>query len=495
MSSGFPSPTPRREPAPSRPRPFPVAPPPEKPTRRWWLAAILLATATVGALYLRNVLLQPITGGGPPILTVPTATVVLGPLERTLRLTGSTAAEDYAVLRAPRIRGGRGSSLTEVRDISTNARRSKGGGGGGGGGGVQIMRGTSGGRNGSQMTLVSLSGSGTVVRKGDVVAEFDREDMLLRLDDFRSRVAQNDANRANVKAEIEVLEKDHSLSIREALADVGRARLDLKTSPVRSAIDQQNFRLALEEAEAIYKLSQTEVPLMQASLQAQWRIAELARDEGYAELKRTEANVDRMLLRAPIDGLVVMMTTMRRGSAEQAQIKAGDQVGSGQPVAQIVDLSSMVVNAAVNQTDVERVRVGAEARVRFDAYPDLELPAEVFGIGAMPRASRFQADYVGEVPVALRLLELDPRVLPDLSVSADVVLSVVPEGIIAPLEAVFTDGPGDTPYVFVREPQGWARREVELGDSNYLSVVIRSGLQAGDEVATARPPANEVAED
>jgi HlyD family secretion protein len=284
-----------------------------------------------------------------------------------------------------------------------------------------------------------------------------------------------------------VVERDHALSMKEAVADVDRARLDLKTSPVRSAIDKERFRLGLEEAEAVYKQVQTEVPLMKVSLQSQWKSAELARDEGYAELKRVEANVDRMLLKAPMDGLVVMMTVMRRGSADQAQIKVGDQVRTGQPIMQIVDLSSMVVNASVNQADARQIRVGAKARVRFDAYPDLDLPAEVYGLGAMPRASQFRADYLSEVPVTLRLLRLDPRVIPDLSVSADVILEMEPQTVVAPLESIFRDGPEGRPYVFLREPAGWARREVELGKKNYLSAAVRSGLRAGDVVATSRP--------
>jgi macrolide-specific efflux system membrane fusion protein len=188
-----------------------------------------------------------------------------------------------------------------------------------------------------------------------------------------------------------------------------------------------------------------------------------------------------------MDGLVVMMTTMRRGSAEQAQIKAGDQVGAGQAIMQIVDLSSMIVNASVNQADAEKLRVGAKARVRFDAYPDLELPAEVYGIGAMPKASQFRADYLREVSVALRLLKLDPRVIPDLSVSADVILETEPQTVVAPLESIFRDGPEGSPYVFLRGPAGWVQREVELGKKNYLSAAVRSGLRAGDVVATGRP--------
>jgi biotin carboxyl carrier protein len=267
-----------------------------------------------------------------------------------------------------------------------------------------------------------------------------------------------------------------------------RARLDLKTTPVRSAIDAETFRLTLEENDAVYKQTLLEVPLMKTSLQAQWRLAELARDEGQAELKRTEANAERMVLRAPMDGLVVMMTIQRRGSAEAAQIKNGDQVGPGTPVMQIVDLSSMIVNASVNQADAEQLRIGAKAHVRFDAFPGLELPAEVTAIAALPRASVFQADYVKEVPVTLRLLRTDPRVIPDLSVSADVVLDSEAEAVIVPREAIFTDGAEGRPFVFLQQPGGWVRRDVELGKANYVASTVRSGLKAGDVVATARPP-------
>ena len=76
-----------------------------------------------------------------------------------------------------------------------------------------------------------------------------------------------------------------------------------------------------------HKQIMEEVPMLETSLAAQWRVAELARNERAVELQRIKANVDKMILRAPISGLVVMQTTMRAG--EMSQIKAGDQVGAG----------------------------------------------------------------------------------------------------------------------------------------------------------------------
>ena len=56
-----------------------------------------------------------------------------------------------------------------------------------------------------------------------------------------------------------------------------------------------------------------------------------------------------MILKAPMDGIVVMQS-MRRGM-EYGQAQKGDQISSGQMFMQIVDPDSMVVNASVNQVD------------------------------------------------------------------------------------------------------------------------------------------------
>ena len=80
-----------------------------------------------------------------------------------------------------------------------------------------------------------------------------------------------------------------------------------------------------------------------------------------------------MLLKAPINGLAVMQTMFR--GTEFAQIQPGDQLYPGMMFMQIVDPSSMIINATVNQVDVDNLRIGQKANVRFDAYPDLQVPA------------------------------------------------------------------------------------------------------------------------
>lgn len=338
------------------------------------------------------------------------------------------------------------------------------------------------------LVLQNLIKPGSRVKKGDVVAEFDRQNMLNRLDDFRATVAQNQASLKKQKAELELSRKVHEQTIATAKADLDKAKLDIQTTPVLGAIDAERLKLALDEADSRYKQLLNEVKYVDIGEKAQIRASEIELQQAQIELRRVEANADRMLARAAIDGLTVMQS-MIRGS-EFSQIQQGDQLFPGQFYMQIVDPASMVVNATVNQADVEQIRIGAKAKVRFDAYPDLELPAHIDAIGAITRTGGFRASYYKEIPVRLKLDKMDPRVIPDLSVSADVIVQREEQAAIAPLESVFRDGPGTRPFVLVRRPgqTELERREVELGLASNLHVAVRSGLKAGEMVALERPP-------
>ena len=364
-----------------------------------------------------------------------------------------------------------------------------GGGGGGGGGGT---RGGGGGGGGSEFSLVLQDAAkpGALVKKGDPVAEFDRQYMLTRLDDYRASVIQTEASFKKLQSELAVAKKAHDQTIETAKGDLEKAKLTMRTAPVMGAIETERAKLALEEAQARYDQLLKEVKFMEDSLRAETKTAEIELQQSRIELRRAEANADRMVLRAPIDGMVVMQN-MFRGS-EFDQVKIGDQLFPGFPFMQIVDARSMVVNANINQVDVERMRIGMKATVRFDAFPDLVLPAKVYAIGTVAKSSRYRPDWIKEMAVVLKLEQTDPRVIPDLSASVDVVVDSEESTTMVPREAVqyAAAGPGQPPetFVWVRNGVIWDRRKVVVGLSNATTIGIRSGVQAGETVALETPP-------
>src|SRR6185503_7182884 len=153
---------------------------------------------------------------------------------------------------------------------------------------------------------------------------------------------------------------------------------------------------------------------------------------------------------------------------ETRQVREGDQIFAGQPFLSIIDPRAMILKASVNQVDAERLRLGMKAFVSLDAYPELHAPASIEGIGAMAVASTFRANYVGDIPVRVRIDARDARLIPDLTGSAEVTLAIEDDAPVAPRAAVFTDADGS--FVFVKTAEGWKRQNVELGVSSYTDV-------------------------
>ena len=114
--------------------PLPEAPPP-RPSRRWiaWLGLLVIALGAWGAYLLAT---RPAkTGPAAPLAAaVPTAVVERGSLVQTIRLAGQISAREFANITVPLQRG----------------------------------------RGGGTMNLTKLVAGGTLVKKGDVVAEIGR---------------------------------------------------------------------------------------------------------------------------------------------------------------------------------------------------------------------------------------------------------------------------------------------------------------------------------
>lgn len=402
--------------------------------------------------------------------------------------TGSSGRSTSTAARSSRTTASGSSTLGSDGLGSTSSQIPGGGGGGTGGGGGGGM---TGGRGGDfMMQLQMLAPNGSRVKKGDQIAEFDRQYMLLRLDDYKASVEQSENSMKASIATLEVTRKSYEQQIRAAKNLVEKSELDMRTLPVRSAIESERLRLALEEAKANLKQLQEAARYVDIGERATLRSTDLELQATKLELRRAQANADRMVMKAPMDGLVVVQNTFRGG--DFGAIQQGDQILPGMLFMQVVDQSSMVINATVNQVDVQNLRLGQRAKVRFDAFPGLELPGHVVTIGAITKSAGTRAAFKKEVAVRLRLDKLDPRIIPDLSVSADIVLEETDSATVVPAEAIMSDasvaGAQPKPYVMVRGANGaWVRRDVQVGLVSNTHAAIREGLKPGEVVALEPP--------
>ena len=452
------APTPARVPGPA------IVPRPEKPhrpTNYMGILAVVVVLAGGAAWYWKTQ--SKTKGPGTPVLTVPIVAASMGNVESTLRIAGTVAAQNFASIMAPRIQGNRGNY-------------NRGGQGG---------QGPNGNNNDFNLLVTKLAEPGSSVKTGDVVAEFDTQAQQQRLDDYKDSVVQMDANINRLKALLAASKESLAQQVRSAKADWDKAVLDLQTAPIRSAIDAEKYKIAVDQAKEAYEELVKQADLQDESQEAQIKASEFDRDQSKIELQRAESNIQRMSMKSPIDGIAVLQTLFRQG--QMAQVRVGDQVNAGQPFLSIVDPRSMVVNATVNQVEAEKLRLGQKARIRLDAYPEIMLAGTVIGIGAMSKASNIRGAFVSEIPVRVRIDQekVDARIIPDLTASAEIILDSETQVVVAPRGAIFDDG--GKPFVFLQSPTGWIKKPVELGLQSNIASAIHSGLQKGQVVALQRP--------
>ena len=441
----FEDPTPAEHP--SKPKP-----PPKSSKGRIWLLTVLVIGAATFAWTQRD----QFTGASQtPANTLSTATAVIGNFERKLHISGTLAASDFAAIRVPKMWGGGD------------------------------------GRDSNALTLTKLAKPGSTVQAGTVVAEFEFQFIQDHLTDIQSRVVQSEADLQKLRAEIMIDEQARLQALLEAEAARDKARLDLRTAEVRSAIEGELLKLAVQEAEATYRQKQEETKLWEIARATELRARKLEVQMDRLHAGRHEHDIEEMTLTTPVGGLVVL-EPIYQGGGQFDQVESGDELNPGTLFMRVVGLSDMIVRGSLNQVDSQAVRIGQPAEVRLDAYPDLVLPGRITHIGGMaiPGSSHGQgrrggrADFVRSIGIEIALENSDPRLIPDLSASAGILLQKREDRLLIPRAAILWRD-GDS-FVRVRQGQESVTREVEIEATNAVQAVVVGGLREGDTVVLVR---------
>lgn len=339
-------------------------------------AAVLAAGG--GALYMLQGKQQAPQRPTPPLSP---ARAVTPSTSRTVRLTGLTSARKYATITAPMLRG---------------PESNKG------------------------LILLSLVKAGSFVRKGEEIARIDAQSTEDHIDDVKDTVKQAESDVVKRKAEQAIESQNLQQTLRQAKSDMEKARLDAHPAGILTPIERQLLELNVQQTEARYRELQKNIAEQQASFAAEIRILEITALRQKRHLERHEHDLQFFTIKAPMDGLAVMQPIWRGG--DMGQVEQGDQLGPGQLFMKVVDAKSMQVEAKANQVETSELRIGQPVRVRFDAFPGLELPGRVYSIGALATGGSMQSYYLRTIPVNITIDGFDPRLIPDLSASAEITL-------------------------------------------------------------------------
>lgn len=284
------------------------------------------------------------------------------------------------------------------------------------------------GQNG-RVTLVRIVANGVRVRKGDLLAEFDRtqqedsaREAATKYDDLCHKVEERVARN---RADAETRRARRS----QAEADLEKASLELRKGPVLTEIERLKNESRQRDAQARVASLQRSNKAHDDADAAALRILELQRDRQKVALDRARSNVDKLLVRAPLDGMVALLPVWRNNTMGHPQ--EGDQLWLGMAIARIFDSSNMAIRAQVAEPDGAALVPGVRATVRLDAYPDLPLAARYES--SSPIAAGTLDSPIRTFAARFHLETRNEKVLPDLSAAIMIEVPdtapVVPKGI------------------------------------------------------------------
>ncbi len=409
----------------------------------WAIVAVVLCAAAGVVAAVRRV--------GPSTSTtdVPTGRVKRGDLDMKVLVTGELKASHSEMMIAPPI----------------------------GGGALQVTH---------------LLHTGSVVKKGDLVMEFDPSEQLYKLDQNRSELFQAEQEITKAKADAAVVAAQDKVALLKARFDVRRAELDVQKNELVSAIDARKNQLALEGAQRVLAELEQDVKSRSASNQASILLAEEKRNKAKLAMEQAQGNIDKMRVMAPMDGLVALEKNEGASGGfffsgmSLPEYREGDQVEPGRTVGQVIDPNGMELIAKVGELERNSIKEGQSVDLQLDALPETTFHGKVKTLSGNNTRRFWDDDTSTKFEVAITLASIDARMRPGLSAHASINSDPRKNVIYVPRQALFLKD--NKRVVYVRTGNNFDTREVKIQAENESRAAIE-GIDAGTEIALVDPTA------
>lgn len=326
------------------------------------------------------------------------------------------------------------------------------------------------------MKIQDLIPEGTVVDSGDYVASIDKTIVDTKLKDVESEIEKFESQITKVKL-------DTTLELRAARDQLVNLEFDKEQRQI--VVDQSKFEspatirqaeIDLEKSERTYSQTVENYKLKQRKAIAQVREVQIDYEKALRNRELIHNILSQFNVIAPKSGMVIYFRGWRGKRKTGSTISSWDNV-----VAQLPDLSEMIIKTYVNEIDISKIKEGQSVQISVDAFPDRQYEGTVTDVANMGEEKQNSNAKVYEVK--LNMLEPDSILRPAMTTKNTIVTEVIDECLYLPIDCIQNND--SLSYVYV----SGTRQEVMLGKRNDDEIVILEGLEEDDEIYLV-PPEN-----
>jgi RND family efflux transporter MFP subunit len=343
------------------------------------------------------------------------------------------------------------------------------------------------------LQIVKLAKNGTAVKAGDLLVEFDATTLRQRMQEKQSELKQSDAEIAQVQAQQKITQEQDQTAVMKAKYDLDRAKLDLGKRDLVSKLEYEQAKLAVADGELKLREAEQKAKSDLTAAEADIVAKQRKRAKAKFDLERAQEGLAALQIKAPAAGVVNIMPNYRTGGmfGGEVEFREGDRAWPGANIVELPDLSSIHLEARLDESDRGRLKVGQTATVKIEAVPGKDFAASVDLISVLAKVD-FSSGWppLKNFDLGLVLKEPDPRIRPGMTATARIATDRVPAMLLAPTEAVFQrDG---HPIVYKLRGSMFDETRIEVVRRGREQVAIASGVNAGEKLATRRPDADQI---
>ncbi|HLJ47175.1 MAG TPA: efflux RND transporter periplasmic adaptor subunit [Bryobacteraceae bacterium] len=328
--------------------------------------------------------------------------------------------------------------------------------------------------------VTRLAPLGSFAHEKDLIVEYDDSEVTSRVEEDDLSIEQTDQQIKKAEADLAVQSNQDQVDLLTAQFDVRRAELEVKRNDLLAAIDAKKNVLTLEEAQRRLKQLESDIQSRRLQAKAQLAVLQETKNKGLLQLQQEKTRLSQVKMLAPMSGLVAIRQTRPNfyfPGMQIPDIREGDQINPGLPVADVLDLSELEIIARVGELDRANLHEGQDATIQLDAIPGQKLNAKIKSMSGTATANVFSSDpakkfdvvFSLDMPQLFRVLGVKPEQIKQILAIAEMNKRIHPQPAMPP---PMMKGPGGPPPPSA--PQG--AKPATAGSTSMAT-------------ATAKPPA------
>jgi len=316
---------------------------------------------------------------------------------------------------------------------------------------------------------------GDFVKKGQVVAELEKADLVALVDQRRAELAIGEAKLSAVETLLpqEIEKAEAELAQAEATFTLARKEMarqdELREGAMTAQLEWDRAVEQLGVAEARLAVATTALRLARARYDEDLTRAQAEVVRARAVLEYARIHLSYATITAPIDGVIGSVAT-QEGETVAAGLNAPTFVT-------IIDLNRLQVDAYVDEVDIGKVHVGQQAAFTVDTFPAREFKGRVVAIypNAVIQENVVNYDVVVEIAS-----DYNDLLRPEMTASVTISLESRSNVLAVPTAAVKRKRGKN--IVWIPTDDGPESREITVGWKDGQWIEIVTGLDEGETV-------------